>query len=137
MVAVQAKQMTEKLTYRASCHCGAVRFQFRSEKITKGCRCNCSICIRKGIVMTAGYLPPEDVEEFGERSSLSLYRFGDRDMNHHFCRTCGICPFVTVASVPPGYAGSARPGCYRVNLGCVENLDALGLEIEVLDGRSL
>jgi hypothetical protein len=37
-------KMSNKRTYQASCHCGAVRFRFRSDEITKGCRCNCSIC---------------------------------------------------------------------------------------------
>lgn len=129
--------MTEKVTYQASCHCGSVRFKFRSEKITKGCRCNCSICIRKGIVISAGYLPSENFEQVEGISSLALYQFGDKDVNHYFCRTCGICPFTTVASVPPDYVGAARPGHYRVNLGCVENLDVYGLEIELIDGRSL
>lgn len=130
-------QMTEKITYEASCHCGSVRFRFRSEQITKGCRCNCSICIRKGIVISAAYLPPEHIEQIEGMSSLVLYQFGDKDVNHHFCRTCGICPFTIVASVPPTYVGTVRPGDYRVNLGCVENLDVYGLEIEVIDGRSL
>jgi hypothetical protein len=37
--------MTEH--YRGSCHCGAVRFSYEGEVITKGLRCNCSICSRK------------------------------------------------------------------------------------------
>jgi hypothetical protein len=129
--------MTEKITYLASCHCGAVRLRFRSEEIKRGCRCNCSICSRKGIVISAGYLPPEEIEQLQGMGSLALYQFGDKDVNHYFCRTCGICPFTTVASLPPTYAGSAEPGYYRVNLGCVENLDVYGLDIEVIDGRSL
>jgi len=123
--------------YQASCHCSSVRFRFKSEEITKGCRCNCSICKRKGIVVSAAYLPPEDIEQLQGMSSLALYQFGDKDVNHYFCRTCGICPFITVASVAPTYVGSAKPGYYRLNLGCVENLDIYGLAIEIIDGRSL
>jgi hypothetical protein len=123
-------------TYAASCHCGAVRFTLRSEEITSGRRCNCSICIRKGAVMSTSYFRPSEVDvEGGEH--LALYQFGDRSMNHLFCRTCGISPFSTVASVPPGYRGPARPGDYRVNLGCVHDLDVLALEIEVIDGKAL
>lgn len=129
--------MTEERTYRASCHCGAVRFSLKSKTITEGRRCNCSICIRKGIVISAAYIPPERIEQLEGMTSLALYQFGDKDVNHYFCRTCGICPFITVASVPPGYSGPARPGYYRVNLGCIENLDVNDLEIEILDGRSL
>jgi hypothetical protein len=128
--------MAARQTYRASCHCGAIRFSFTCEEITSGRRCNCSICIRKGAVMSTSYLRPADVEVEG-KESLVLYQFGDKDMNHFFCRTCGISPFNTVASVPPDYEGSARPGDYRVNLGCVHELDALSLDIQVIDGKAL
>ena len=103
----------------------------------KGYRCNCSICVRKGIVTSAAYLPPEDLEQIEGMSSLALYKFGDKDVNHYFCRTCGICPFLTVAAVPPTYVGTAKPGYFRINLGCVESLDVYGLDIEIIDGRSL
>lgn len=122
-------------TYNASCHCGAVRFTFRSDEITAGKRCNCSICIRKGTTMSTEYFRPSEVEVEG-LEHLARYQFGDRDVNHLFCRTCGIAPFSTVASVPPDYTGPARPGDYRLNLGCVHDLDVLSLEIEIVDGRS-
>jgi hypothetical protein len=93
--------------------------------------------MRKGIVISAAYVSPENVEQVEGISKLGLYQFGDKDVNHYFCRTCGICPFTTVASVPPNYTGATQPGYYRVNLGCVEDLDAYGLEIETIDGRSL
>jgi hypothetical protein len=126
----------ETKTYSASCHCGLVRFQFKSEEITKGLRCNCSICIRKGGVMSARYYPPEDFEAIEGDESLSLYQFGDKDVGHYFCKTCGISPFSVVAAVPPTYEGPAKPGDRRVNLGCVHDLDVLCLEIAVVDGRS-
>ena len=122
-------------TYHASCHCGSVRFEFASEEITSGRRCNCSICSRKGIVMSPRYYRPEEMRIEGE-SFLSLYQFGDKDVNHYFCRTCGISPFNRVAKVPADYTGSARPGYCRVNLGCVQELDVFALDIEVIDGRS-
>jgi hypothetical protein len=123
-------------TYSARCHCGSVRFTLTCEAITTGRRCNCSICIRKGTVMSAQYLHPSEVEVTGAEH-LTIYQFGDRDMNHTFCRTCGVSPFSTIASLPPGYAGSAKVGDYRVNLGCIEGLEVLALEIQVIDGRSL
>jgi len=48
-------------TYEGRCHCGAVRFRFRSEEITRAIRCNCSICIRRGAVMALAYVPPADI----------------------------------------------------------------------------
>jgi hypothetical protein len=128
--------MTAPKAYRASCHCGAVRFTFACAPITSGRRCNCSICIRKGAVMSADYLRPSDVEVEGEER-LAVYQFGDKDVKHFFCRTCGVFPFNTVASVPADYRGPARPGDYRINLGCVEGLDVLALEIGIIDGQAL
>lgn len=128
--------MTGPKTYTASCHCGAVRFTFTCEEITSGRRCNCSICVRRGAVMSSSYVRASDVQVEG-REHLAVYQFGDKSMNHFFCRTCGIAPFSTVATVPPGYEGPARPGDYRVNLGCVHDLDVLSLPIQIIDGKAL
>jgi hypothetical protein len=113
-------------TYVGHCHCGAVRFTFRCEPITRGLRCNCSICIRKGAVMSEVYFSPEDFSLEGH-DSLSLYRFGDRMVNNWFCRTCGVYPF---------HDTTVHPGHYRVNLGCVEGVDPLALAVRLIDGRS-
>ena len=116
------------VTYQGSCHCGAVRFSFTSEPITKGCRCNCSICRRRGAVMSDVYFPREAFTLEGKQA-LALYQFGDHDMNHYFCKTCGIFPFSDVAA-------PSRAGEYRVNLGCVDGIDPLALEIRSIDGAS-
>jgi len=36
------------MEYQARCHCGRVRFSFRSPEITTGVRCDCSLCLRRG-----------------------------------------------------------------------------------------
>jgi len=126
---------TNLRTYHASCHCGSIRFQFKSEEITSGLRCNCSICIRKGNVMSSAYYPPEAVQLEGE-PSVAVYQFGDKDVNHCFCRTCGIFPFNRIAKIPPDYTGPAKPGYYRINLGCVKEVDVFALDIDLVDGRS-
>lgn len=123
-------------TYDAHCHCGAVRFRFRSEEIAAGLRCNCSICVRKGVVMSTRYYTPEAFESLEGTESLSVYRFGDHDVGHAFCATCGIHPFNVVLNVPVSYDGPARVGDRRVNLGCVDELDVLSLKVDVIDGRS-
>jgi hypothetical protein len=82
------------------------------------------------------YLPPEALVEIAGRESLTLYQFGEKSTNHYFCSTCGISPFHVVVSIPDDYRGTARPGCYRVNLGCVLDLDIDSLEIRIIDGRS-
>ena len=85
--------------------------------------------------MSSNYFRPSDVEVEG-KEHLALYQFGDKDVNHYFCRICGISPFNRVAKVPADYTGPAKPGDYRVNLGCVQELDVFALDIEVIDGRS-
>ena len=86
--------------------------------------------------MSSRYLKPESFERIEGAETLSIYRFGDRDMDHYFCPTCGVSPFQIVAKVPADYNGPARPGDRRVNLGCVHDLDVFALEITVVDGRS-
>ena len=76
--------MPDSITYRARCHCGAVRFRFRSDPITEGIRCNCSICIRKGAVMSVRYYPPDAFDPIEGTESLTLYQFGDHDVGHYF-----------------------------------------------------
>ena len=115
-----------KRKYAGKCHCGAVRFELQAEPITTGKRCNCSICIRKGAVMSAGYFPAADFKLLSGADVMSDYRWGDRDVNHLFCKNCGIYPF----------HGDDSFG-YRVNLGCIDDIDPLALEITMIDGRAM
>jgi hypothetical protein len=112
--------------YEGRCHCGKIKFAFRSEPITNAKRCNCSICKRKGAVMSSKYIPAADFEPHADMSLLEDYRWQDRDVNHLFCKTCGIYP----------YHGDSKMG-YRVNLGCVDDIDVFALEISVIDGKAM
>lgn len=114
-------------SYQGGCHCGAFKFEFESEPITLACRCNCSICVRKNALMSDAYLPPEAFGVLEGREALTRYQFGDHLVNHYFCGTCGIYTC---------HAAVAKPDHLRINLGCVENLDARRLPVRELDGRS-
>jgi hypothetical protein len=85
--------------------------------------------------MSPDYIAPDVFALEGEES-LVVYQFGDKDVEHCFCKTCGICPFIGVARLPAGYDGPARVGDRRVNLGCVDDLDPFALDIRRIDGRS-
>lgn len=80
--------MTE--LYKGSCHCGAIHFSYESEKITKGLRCNCSICSRKGAMVSFDAIPQADLKIDAEENRLGLYQFGDKTAKHYFCKKCGI-----------------------------------------------
>jgi len=114
--------------YTGSCHCGAVRFAFEMPEITDGMRCDCSICIRKGSLLTTETVPPDRMQIDAEDGALMTYAFGTMTARHHFCGTCGIHTFVETR---------LRPGEFRVNLGCVEGLDSLQLPTIFYDGKNL
>ncbi len=87
--------MTAQLIkYQGSCHCGNVKFQFEHDEIKSGLRCNCSICVRKGAVMTDFVIPPKEFQfQLKEPDSLGLYEFDNKIAHHYFCKICGIYPF--------------------------------------------
>lgn len=115
--------------YRGSCHCGAVRFHFTAgQLIDRGLRCNCSICARKGAMMTPFVVAPDDFHIHAEPGALGLYRFGEGTAKHHFCTRCGIYTFHVTVRVPDHY---------RVNLGCIEGVDTFALPSDVFDGAHL
>lgn len=76
--------------------------------------------------MSTHYYAPGDISVQG-LDSLKVYRFGDRVVNHYFCGECGVYPF---------HDASVKQGHLRVNLGCVEGLDPLALDITLIDGKS-
>jgi hypothetical protein len=115
-------------SYTGSCHCGAVRFSYTGEEITKGLRCNCSICSRKGAMMSIETIAPENLKIESDEDALGLYQFGLKTAKHFFCKRCGIYTFHETAR---------RPGYYRVNLGCLDDVDTFSLDAEVFDGKHL
>ena len=120
--------MTQPLTsYEGKCHCGAVRFRFSGQPITQAMRCNCSVCRRKNAIMSREYYPPDRFELLSGAEALKIYRFAPNMVNHYFCKHCGIYPFHDPVEQP-------ELG-YRVNLGCVDDIDPHDLPIKVFDGR--
>lgn len=115
-------------TYKGSCHCGAISFSFQQGEITDGVRCNCSICRRKGAVMSTFTLAPEELDIIADSDAIGLYQFGNKVAKHFFCKVCGIYPF---------HETMRKPGHFRVNLGCVDDVDTFSLPVEIFDGASL
>ena len=114
--------------YEGSCHCGAVRFAFDSEEITRGVRCTCSICKRKGALMSPMVIASEDLRVDADPADLGLYQFGNQVAKHYFCRNCGIYTHNETVRMP---------GKCRINLGCIDEIDPLALEFDVFDGKNL
>lgn len=74
-----------------SCHCGAVKFQVRTP-VARAVRCNCSLCRRKGVLMSPAFAA-EHLKIVSGKEELTLYQFNTRVAKHYFCRLCGIYPF--------------------------------------------
>ena len=114
--------------YHGSCHCGAVRFSYQGDSVEKGLRCNCSICRRKGAVMSSEIISPEQITIEADEGQLGLYQFDTEVAKHYFCKQCGIYPF---------HETVRKPGHYRVNLGCIDEIDTFALEVDLFDGKHL
>jgi hypothetical protein len=109
-----------------SCHCGAVRFEVRTA-LTPAARCNCSLCRRKGALMSPPF-EAADLTVVACEDALTLYQFNTQVAKHYFCKHCGIYPF---------HQTRKDPKLWRVNLGCLDGVDAYALEASVNDGASL
>ena len=117
------------MEYKARCHCGRVRFSFRCPAIKTGRRCNCSLCLRRGAVLSSSYIPAADFTPHHDPGDLGLYLWNEKVLRNYFCKHCGIFTYI-------GDGEGAKDG-YRVNLGCVEGLDPLALDISIIDGHAL
>lgn len=115
------------MKYQGSCHCKAVSFEFESDEIREALQCNCSICIRKNAIMSLSYLPQKHFNLLSGKQSLAVYNWGDKDVNHYFCKRCGVHTFHdTIYDL----------GAFRINLCCVKGVDLKSLAITFFDGRN-
>jgi hypothetical protein len=114
--------------YKGSCHCKNITFEFDADTISDGLRCNCSICRRKGTVMSSFVLAGDELDIEAGSEDLGVYEFGTGVAKHFFCKNCGIYTFHETLRVP---------GKFRVNLGCVDEVDVFDLKVDVFDGKAL
>ena len=78
-------------TYPGSCHCGAIRIAFTTDKKPeemKPGRCSCTFCRRHG-ARTMGSGPSSSVEFRAASGALSRYRFGLGITDYLLCAKCG------------------------------------------------
>ncbi|WP_027803508.1 GFA family protein [Paraburkholderia dilworthii] len=111
---------------KGSCHCGAVKFEVNTS-VVPAARCNCSLCRRKGALMSPPFQSDQLTITKGE-DALTLYQFNTRVAKHFFCRHCGIYPF---------HQTRKDPKLWRVNIGCLEGIDPYTLDAGLSDGASL
>ncbi len=120
--------MTQTLTYKGGCHCGAVRYTIELPEIDKLFECNCSICSATGWKLV--FAPKTTFRLLSGKDHLSDYQFGKKAIHHRFCRVCGVRSFAE----GPGHDGA---DWVTINTRCLSDFDGSELPITAYDGASL
>ena len=113
------------MQYHGSCHCGKVKISFTGE-FGPAISCNCSICARRGSLLW--FAPRDSVQITGE-DQLTSYTFNKHNIQHRFCKTCGILPFGE-GTDPQGNKTAA------INIRCLDDFDFTKVPLHHYDGRS-
>ena len=72
---------------KLSCHCNAVEAEINIlGNLDKTLRCNCSLCKRKGAVMSM--VRNEDFKIVKGHDCLKLYQYHTKVAKHYFCDNC-------------------------------------------------
>ncbi len=108
------------------CHCGLIEARINLKNFEKIIRCNCSICKRKGTIMSM--VKNENFKIVKGEDKLRLYQFHTRVAKHYFCSNCGIYTHHNPRS---------NPAMTGFNLGCIEEVDTFKLSnISINDGNN-
>ncbi len=110
---------------RGACHCGGVQFEVQLPNGFESLsRCNCSMCARRGAVVTSVPLSAFSVVHGEEK--LSLYQFNTKTAEHYFCSVCGIYTH---------HKRRSNPDQFSVNVACIEGVNPFEVgEIPTTDG---
>ena len=98
------------------CHCGQVEAEINIKEIDKTLRCNCSLCKRRGAIMSL--VKNEDFKIIKGLDKINIYRFHTKVANHFFCSNCGIYTHHNPRS---------NPKMTGFNLGCIDEIDTFEL----------
>jgi len=112
---------------KLKCHCGAIEAEINIQgNIEKLLRCNCSLCKRKGAIMSM--VKNENYKIIKGEDKLILYQFHTKVAKHYFCSICGIYTHHNPRS---------NPAMTGFNLGCVDEIDTFTLKnILINDGQN-
>ena len=111
-----------------TCHCGEVELEIKESEVAlnKFLRCNCTLCKKKGYIMT--FAPIKDVKITKGEDKVKLYQYHTKVAEHYFCSECGIYTHHKMRS---------RPEMYGLNVGCIDDIDQFKLEnVGLNDGQN-
>jgi hypothetical protein len=112
---------------KLKCHCGEIEAEINvPDNLEKVLKCNCSICKRKGAIMSM--VKNEDFKIVKGKDKLKLYQFHSKIAKHYFCSNCGIYTHHNPRT------NSAMTG---FNLGCIDEINIFELKnVNVNDGQN-
>ena len=112
---------------KLTCHCRAVEVEINIDnKLDKILRCNCSICKRKGAIMSM--VKNDDFKIVKGKDKLKIYQFHSKIAKHYFCSICGIYTH---------HNPRANPALTGFNVGCVDDINTFELKnISIIDGEN-
>ena len=115
-----------KNKYISTCHCQVVELElYMPNGIEELRRCNCSICSRKGAIISSVLL--ENLTVTKGKDKLTKYTFGTHKAEHYFCSICGIYTH---------HKRRSNPHQYGVNIACIEGVNIEDYkDIKYLDGK--
>jgi hypothetical protein len=108
------------------CHCGAVRFDVELDLGEPVTACNCSMCGRTGTLLQ--FVPAAKFTLLSGADALTLYQFNKRQIDHPFCKVCGVKSFAR-AMGPKGPT-------VAVNARCLDGVDITQLKVSHYDGKN-
>ncbi len=111
------------MTYRLSCHCGAVQIDLNVADLGTPYRCDCSLCRRKGAAIAA--VARDALTIVQGTQNLTLYQWNTKVAEHYFCKTCGIYTH---------HKRRVDPATFGVNTGAIDGFVAA--EIGEVSGRN-
>lgn len=114
-------------TYTGSCHCGDVEWEAKAD-ITEVMSCNCSICKRKGTLLT--FVTPDAFNLKKGTHALTDYQFNKKHIHHLFCKTCGVQSFARGADA----LGNEM---IALNVRCIPEIDIDSLTVTHFNGKDL
>ena len=115
-------------TFVGQCHCGKVRFEIDVDGDLHNLRrCNCSLCRRKGSIMSS--VPMSQFRLLQGKEALSVYKWNTMVAEHYFCSYCGIYTH---------HRRRLAPDEYGFNIACLDGVDPFSFnDVPVFDGMSL
>ena len=125
---IHVKKFKRKHMKKLTCHCEKVELEVNisDEGFKKLMRCNCSLCKKKGAIMTA--ISKEQLKVVKGEDVLKLYQYHTKVAKHYFCSNCGIYTHHVMRS---------NPNMYGINVACLEGIKPFELENVVInDGEN-